>query len=77
MLHKYHKWMKWLKEVRKRWHVFTWSLAGSKLPEAAAVVCLLRPLGPEPQPHLPPKQTNTYCFFLINRITHFVRKYTK
>lgn len=38
-------------------YMFTWLLAGSGLLEAAGAFCLLRPLGPEPQQHLPPKHT--------------------
>ena len=42
----------------------TWPLAGSRPSEAVGAVCLLRPLDPEPLPHLPPKYTHIYCFFL-------------
>lgn len=53
--------------------MFTWSLVGLKLPEAAGAFAQLHPLGPEPRPHLPPEQ-NTRVDYLIN---HIVRNYTK
>ena len=41
------------------YHVLTWPLADSRLTEAAGVVCLLPPLGPEPLPRLRPKYIHT------------------
>lgn len=36
-------------------NMLTWPLAGSGLLGAVGAFCLPRPLGPEPQRHLPPK----------------------
>lgn len=51
--------------------VLTWPLAGSRPPGAVEAVCLLRPLGPEPLPHLPPKthaHTRTYTHTIMTAI---------
>ena len=45
--------------------LLTWPPAGSRPPEAVGAVCLLRPLGPEPLPHLPPECTHTLVLFLL------------
>lgn len=36
-------------------YMLTWPLAGSGLLGAVGAFCLLRPLDPEPQQHLPPE----------------------
>ncbi len=46
--------------------VLTLPLAGSKLLEAVGAACLLRPPGPEPLPHLPPKNIHTFMIFVLN-----------
>lgn len=46
--------------------MLTLPLAGSRPPEAVGGVCLLRPLGPEPLPHLPPKYIHTSIAFVLN-----------
>lgn len=46
--------------------VLTWSLVGSTLTEAVGVVCRLRPLVPEPLPHLPPNYTGRNLIVNLN-----------
>lgn len=50
--------------------------AGSGLPEAAGAVCLLRPLDPEPLPHLPPKCIHIkHIHFVLNYPDQFFDKH--